>query len=437
MRKVFLFILVLFFINISTIAQCIEKSYIDNITNSRIIETSWEHISKNGIMGKNYTSIRLALVNNKIYFHIKILTAQTCDVKSGNEIIFKNSNGDLNTLSSVEQKRSGNGEGATGKYGASMEGIYVRYAGDISFMENDIDEIKANLNGLLIDITVSDKGKIKIKELFKIFSDEIERNNINTFSYQKFELEKKDIIGKIFVNKKVKANYEVIDAIMKVKEDKYINEEKYPELHYIVRNSVTKKEYCYPANIAENECFREDLSGKYITTLSKVEKPSNESIRYGEISIIEKDGITKYGYKDDIINILILGSRSQFEFILENVSKHSIKIIWDEAVFVNFEGMSSKIIHTGIKYSQRDSEQPPTTIISNSKINEIALPIQNIIYSNVLKEWITTSMYPSIPDFSKSQLKLMLPIQIKDIVNEYIFVFDLTYIYDHPERINL
>ena len=46
-------------------------------------------------------------------------------------------------------------------------------------------------------------------------------------------------------------------------------------------------------------------------------------------------------------------------------------------------------------------------------------------------------MYPKQPALEGKQVSLMLPIQIKDVVNEYIFVFDLKYKYNHPERLNL
>ena len=50
---------------------------------------------------------------------------------------------------------------------------------------------------------------------------------------------------------------------------------------------------------------------------------------------------------------------------------------------------------------------------------------------------MTNSMYPKTPFKEVKQVSLMLPIQIKDVVNEYIFVFDLKYEYKHPERLNL
>jgi hypothetical protein len=94
-------------------------------------------------------------------------------------------------------------------------------------------------------------------------------------------------------------------------------------------------------------------------------------------------------------------------------------------------------MHVGTKYSQREGDQPATTIIKGAKIEDLAAPNCNIRYSDALKEWVTDSMYPSEPATAPGQLRLMLPIQIKDVVNEYIFVFDVNYVYNYPDRLNL
>ena len=66
----------------------------------------------------------------------------------------------------------------------------------------------------------------------------------------------------------------------------------------------------------ESTIFKEDLSGHYISVLSKVEKPSNPSIRYGKTTTVEDKNITKYSYVDNVIDILIFGGSKQFDFIL-------------------------------------------------------------------------------------------------------------------------
>lgn len=52
--------------------------------------------------------------------------------------------------------------------------------------------------------------------------------------------------------------------------------------------------------------------------------------------------------------------------------------------------------------------------------------------------WKIKSMFPEeFVGKSIGEVRLMLPIQIKDVINEYTFIFDVNYSYNHPELLNL
>lgn len=223
-------------------------------------------------------------------------------------------------------------------------------------------------------------------------------------------------VGEVLTHPRVKHTYKIVGISN--------------ENEYIVVNTTTNQK----KTGTETNVFSSDLAGRYVSILSKVEKPSNPSIRYGKTKVIEKNaGLTQYSYIDNVIDMLIVGNSENFSFVLKNISDNSIKVIWNEAAFVDFDGSTSKVMHSGIKYSQREEDQPATTIIKGAKIEDVAVPTCNVRYSSVLKEWVEDSMYPSMPDEKPGQLRLMLPIQIKDVVNEYVFVFDVKYVYNHPE----
>ena len=160
-------------------------------------------------------------------------------------------------------------------------------------------------------------------------------------------------------------------------------------------------------------------------------------MQFGKTTIVTEDSITKYSYCDNFIDIIIFGDSEKFSFTLKNVSATTQKLIWDDAVFVDIKGSTSKVMHSGVKYSQREAPQSPSTIIKGASLNDIACPISNVYYSSHYKDWKINSMYLQAKDSEENQISLMLPIQIKDVVNEYIFVFDVKYVYKYPERLNL
>ena len=230
-----------------------------------------------------------------------------------------------------------------------------------------------------------------------------------------------DEIGRVFRHPKAKYAYEIVS----------IDNEKYG-IEAGVRRVGSKSNNIigYKLEEVQEKCFSFDLEKGYVASLSKVEKPENSKIRYGNTKIINDSTVTKYNYVDNIIDILIFANLTEFSFILKNISNHSIRIIWNDAAFVDIDGETSKIMHSGIKYSQRETDQPASTIIKGAKLYDIACPIKNVRYSEILKEWMKDPLFNK-----EGQIKLMLPIQIKDVINEYVFVFDVKNEYLHPSRV--
>lgn len=181
-----------------------------------------------------------------------------------------------------------------------------------------------------------------------------------------------------------------------------------------------------------------NITGMYNVVLDEVERPQNTQERYGESTIIafEEDSKTKYCYEDELIRIVWLPTSTQFSFLLENKSDHSIKIIWDEAAYVDISGSSGRIMHAGVKYAERNNPQPPTIIVKKTNITDIVLPTENVYMSAYYSTWQTKKLLPYSAASQKEleemnskyigkTVKILLPIQIQDTVNEYLFSFKI------------
>lgn len=177
--------------------------------------------------------------------------------------------------------------------------------------------------------------------------------------------------------------------------------------------------------------------GFYNVELQNVERPENAKERYSESKIVnfEEEGKTKYSYEDDMIKIVWLPLSTQFGFTLQNKTDHSIKIIWDEAVYVDPNGSSGRVMHAGVKYIDRNNPQPPTVIVKNANIDDMIVPTDNIYYvSGQYGGWRTKPMLPNrantqeelnalTQQYIGKEVRVLLPLEIQGTVNEYIFTF--------------
>ena len=253
---------------------------------------------------------------------------------------------------------------------------------------------------------------------------------------------KNKVVGTTLTHPKVKDTYEVVDAYIARTGD---SDAATADLGIKIKNNRTGETSGILYNKRDIAPFAKALEGKYKTALIAVEKPEDTSDRYGATTSIKDEGVDKYSFSDSIINIVIYGTPEQFNFELKNVSPSSLKLIWNEAAFVGLAGSTSKIMHNGVKYSEREGDQPATTIIKGAKIDDLACPTANVYYdegtrigySTYGNGWKTRSMLPKdYKGAEAGEIRLMLPIQVKDVVNEYTFVFKVYYTYDHPELLN-
>ena len=103
---------------------------------------------------------------------------------------------------------------------------------------------------------------------------------------------------------------------------------------------------------------------RYNFELNSVEKPKDKNQIYANVKIqnFEENGTQIYLYEDEIIKIVWNIDNETFNFILNNLSDKTLKILWDDAGYVNTNGFTERLIHSGIQYINRNNPQPPTII---------------------------------------------------------------------------
>lgn len=137
-------------------------------------------------------------------------------------------------------------------------------------------------------------------------------------------------------------------------------------------------------------------------------------------SSIAKEAI----YEDEIIKIEWLASHDKFSCVLENKSNGFLKVIWDESTFISQSKESHKIIHGGVRLSDRNQSLPPTMIPQGSNIKDSVFPSDYVEWGH--NDWIKAPMY-SDEMLDQGVLRVILTIQ-KD---EKKYIYDFTF---KPEK---
>ena len=177
----------------------------------------------------------------------------------------------------------------------------------------------------------------------------------------------------------------------------------------------------------------------YSVGLSSVESPSNAKQQFGETKVVnfKDEDISKYRYEDDYIDIVWYVGSKQFNFEMKNKSEHTLKINWDDVSFVDISGETGRVMHAGIKYTDRHNSMAPTTIPRNAKISDLILPSDNVYYvSGEYGGWREKYLIPCVyssdaernsgaPVYVGKKMLILMPIVIENVQNDYIFEFTI------------
>lgn len=186
--------------------------------------------------------------------------------------------------------------------------------------------------------------------------------------------------------------------------------------------------------------------GDYNIEMTQVERPVAAKERYGKQTITSQldSGSSKYFFEDNLVKITWFVTSSKISFVMENKTDHSLKIVWDEAAFVDNAGISQRVMHTGVKYSERNNPQLPTIIVRKGKIYDNIVPTEYVYYREGYYGkyytnpggWEEKALFESVqfngdPQTLQTIMKanvgktfqVLLPISIENVVNDYIFTF--------------
>ena len=178
---------------------------------------------------------------------------------------------------------------------------------------------------------------------------------------------------------------------------------------------------------------------RYAVGLNSVESPADAKQQFGETKVVNftEADLTKYRYEDDFIDIVWYVGLKQVNFVLKNKSDHTIKINWDDISYVDIKGNTGRVMHSGVKYVDRSASQPASSVPKGASLSDILLPVDNVYYvSGQYGGWREKLLIPAYyqskeameqeaPTYVGKQMKILMPISIENVQNDYTFVFNI------------
>ena len=218
-----------------------------------------------------------------------------------------------------------------------------------------------------------------------------------------------------------------------------------------LQNLLFSSVFLFSVSLLIHSCGSSVYMARYDVKLSSVETPTDIKQPYGESRITQileeaNDGknlflLNKYEYADEYIGITWYYNTTQLEFELKNLSGHTLKINWDDISYMDYHGNVSRIMHKGVKYSEREKPQGSISIPKGGRISDIIVPVVNVYFDSgvsglVPAQWKQTAMIPCYYKKKEAmendiankvwigrKIKVLFPIEIEGVKNDYSFEF--------------
>jgi hypothetical protein len=181
---------------------------------------------------------------------------------------------------------------------------------------------------------------------------------------------------------------------------------------------------------------------RYDLELTEVERPTNAQQRYGPPKITrgaDSGGVYGYTFEDSLVQVIAVPMRTGIRLTITNLTDHSIKVNWDEAAIVGFDGASERVVHNGVTYATRTQPQPPTIIVRRGRVEDHIAPVTNwncCQYGNSFSPmlprltFVTAQAGASLEqynaEYAGKSLQMLLPLEIQGVTNEYVFTWKVT-----------
>jgi hypothetical protein len=135
-------------------------------------------------------------------------------------------------------------------------------------------------------------------------------------------------------------------------------------------------------------------------------------------------------FEDSFLKIIFLFSEDEIAFSIHNKTSDVITIDWNQVSYIDAFGKSHKVIHSGVKFIDKDRSQVPTTIPPNAHIEDVLVPSDYIRYIGVAGlGWSKGALFPSSPEeamrYKGRSVAVFMPLRIKGATKNYNFTFTI------------
>lgn len=188
-------------------------------------------------------------------------------------------------------------------------------------------------------------------------------------------------------------------------------------------------------------CYCSPHYAEYKITLKNVDyanAPDNDQSEK-KIVLFQEEGDLKSAFEDEKIKIIWTPTPARFLFIITNKTQDTIKITWEQAVYIDENGSEKKVMHSALAFSEKNGSRLPTAVARGSSVSGFILPTDNVYWlSGDMAGWREKPLFPyynrtsaedlmvEAKEYEGKSVQVLLPVDVKNSLYNYKFTFKIS-----------
>lgn len=157
-------------------------------------------------------------------------------------------------------------------------------------------------------------------------------------------------------------------------------------------------------------------------SLIQVERSSHTSSTSGHRRVIpERNGGI---YEDAEVRVLAIAHRSTFTLTIHNKTAQPIRMVWDRAVFVDAEGVLSRVMPLDTGSIGVSQPHKSLTIPAQASVTATAIPASQI-HEGAIEPFFALADSGAFANLKGRHIRLVVPLEVQGVVTKYTLVFEI------------
>lgn len=163
----------------------------------------------------------------------------------------------------------------------------------------------------------------------------------------------------------------------------------------------------------------------------KLEKVLRDIVRYKlSYRLVSPVVSQELRFRDKNISVSFAVGEQGFEMQFENLSPYDVKILWDRAEYTDVNKQMQRLMHSGVRFPDRNNPIPDQFVLSRSAVQENVIPISNVYMLPQRKGYDIRPLFPLESDVAAGlkgkTIVLFIPVEINRQIIPYNFKIEIT-----------